>query len=452
MKLNNRINIFLLASIILLFSILIFNQINSTDKLYNYDSWHHLYFTEHGESEQFFSDSIETYDGELTSPYKSFLRSEIYLFHIVTGISLFEIFQFASIFLRILFVLMVYITALTFTKNKIVSLLTTILIFTSYYFVWRSYLTFPENLAIIFFLFSIWALENYKLKDKKIYLVFLIFVIISIAYVHPISLIFLCLILASYLLFFLINKNYRQIKVILWFILASLIFIAPIVNYLFALLKDRIFGNIGSESAYGSIAETMVQYTPPAPSTYIYYSGLIMILLSILGVIYLFKKDIKNNLPVIFILTFSFILSLGSWLHIYVPTDRMQAYLFIPLVIVSSIYLKNLLLKKPKYVTCIIIFLIIIFSVFNVISIPPWFALWHGESEMGNYLNQNYNLSKLYSFDGLEVPLLRFEHPESITENKSISDYIITKNPNIFGGYKQIKQFKEYCLLEKNEI
>ena len=82
----------ILGLIIIFFSCLLLLQINKTEYLYNYDSWYHYYFTEFGESNEIYTDIVGLYDFNMVSPYPSFLRTGVYIFSLITNISVFNLF------------------------------------------------------------------------------------------------------------------------------------------------------------------------------------------------------------------------------------------------------------------------------------------------------------------------------------------------------------------------
>ena len=246
--------------------------------------------------------------------------------------------------------------------------------------------------------------------------------IIAVSYFHPATLIYLSLIIFSYISHYIINNQYNALKQVLVHSLLSILFIIPNITNIFQKLIETIFKNVGDFSPYGQIAKEMVQYTPPGLFDYIGYIGsllLVLLVFSLISIMFQLKKH--SQLLILFIT--SLLMSFGTWFHIYVPTNRMQAYLFLPLVLLVSIYLsENIFSNKDRYVLYILS-MVIILSVFSVLKISPWFALWHGETEIGNYLNNNYVAGNLYFFErDLIIEHFNYNYPSSIVieDRKSV--------------------------------
>ena len=232
-------------------------------------------------------------------------------------------------------------------------------------------------------------------------------------------------------------------------ILAGMFLVLPNSLRVFRLLVSTIVDNFGASSSYGSIVQGAVQYSPPSFGTYLYFIGPLFVVLSIFGAILILTKDERENLPILILLIISLIFSLGSFLHIYIPTDRLQAYLFIPVLITSMVSIKYFFNNLSKSFKILFVFLIFLFSFITLVNTSPWFALWHGEIEAGDYLNLNYKPGELYYLDeGVQIEFLRFEYPLSVTRDVTKAKYVITKDTIGFESYRLIRQFKEYYLLE----
>lgn len=381
---------YLLFSLLaIFFLVLIASQLVGRDVLFSLDPWSHNFFARFSEPARLLSNRVAVHNGEMTISYLTSLRTGIYLDSLASGLGTFSITRFAILFLRVLYILMAYALFYTFTRQSKIAFLSVLLLFTSHYFVWRSFITFPENLAILFHLSSIWSLENYRQNRSTSYLVSLGVSLVGVLYAHPPSFYFSLLILAAYAIAFGEAKDWKAIRALagtgLIVALASL----PIWGATLTLLKAVISNNVGQGSSFGSTVIEDVRYQPPTLYSYIGSAGGATIVFAILGFVSALKSDYKKHLPAILLFVFSFGLSLGPLLHVYVPTDRMQAYFFVPVIIMAALFIESYFQHYSGRLEAFILStLLLVLAVAAIRNSPPWFAYWHGEIEISNELNR----------------------------------------------------------------
>jgi len=465
-------HLLILSAIVLLFSMMIAIETAQREYLYSYDPWIHHFFAKYAETQEFFSRTVEVHNGIVETPYRTFLRSDVYIFSLITGLEIFQVVRFATVFLRFLFVLMVYMVANVLSDDKKIALMTSVLIFSSYYFVWRSYISFPENLVIIFFLLEIWAFEKYRKSDKVVFLYFVGLSLVGTIFIHPKSIYIAGAIIAAYLAYFIIAKDIKTIKSILILVLVSSLISFPILMETISIFIDTFVYNIGFASSQGLVSKGNPQYIPPTFLSYQRYLGEAIIIITILGLVYLIRRDIRRNLPLLLIFSFTFLLSLGTHLQIYVPTDRMQAYLFLPLIAIAALSLKHLFAEMlGSYAIMISIASLVVLSVFNVSEVRPWFAHWHGEIGITKAINELLdadNQALIFVDEASWKAFYLLEHPGNICINEDENHDFVVENstrladcqaPEFYlskteippDGYSFLIQENEYYLFQKNQ-
>jgi len=261
------------------------------------------------------------------------------------------------------------------------------MIYVSPYFAVRSFISFPENFAILFYLLAIWAFEKYRSTEKAAFIYITGFSFVSSAYIHAKSIPFFSFIFIAYFTYFLVERNINAIKHLIISFAISAIFVLPILIETF-LSVSVLQNNINFQTN-----ETLAaRYTPPTFSSYENHIGTLLFVSSIFGLIYIVKKHRRNHLPIIILFTLSFTLSLGMHLNIFVPTDRMQAYLFLPIIMIVGVFLKFVYASIKNTTTKnFLIAISVILAVLNVLRISPWFAFWHGEIEISQTMNEILN-------------------------------------------------------------
>jgi hypothetical protein len=467
-----RTHYFLVASTIVFFSTLTIAKIIQTPYLYSLDPWRDVFFTPYAEPNEFFTAEVEVHNGKLVAPYRTFLRSSVYLFSSMSGLDAYSVFRFASVFLRILYVLLAYAVVNTFIEDRKLSLIVVFLIYSSDYFVWRSYITFPENLAVLFHLLSLWSLENHRRTGKSVFLVTVAISLSAVLFVHPKSLFFSGFIVTAYVVPFLIAGKFKAARDILTSIGAVVILALPVLVEILKILASTVTDNFGDTSSYGAIARALPTYLPPTYASYEGFIGPLILLFTFLGIVRLVGRGLMHHLHILLLLAFSILLSLGTYFKLYVPTDRMQAYLFIPLILVASISLESLfretesLLARRAIVTAVVVL-----SVFNVVHTDPWFGLRHGEIEIADRINQllvGDSQSHLVSIEaniGLIAPLLADpdrvciepgdldfvlgDNPQSLADCDH-AQYRVTENREPPEGYSLLVGAKDYYLFQRD--
>lgn len=390
------------------------------------------------------------------------MRTLIYLINKVFNIPLIIIFKYSGFVTRIILLLSIYYYCKKFIiKSDKTLLFIPLLAFSSYYFMYRSWITFPENYVLIFH--SLTLIITTKLlsakKDSKNYLLFILLGINTAAtiYFHRPSFIVTGVMNATFIFIYLyLNKfNKNSFKIIIFYILFTILISLPVLGGLLSEYKNQISWNVGSNSSYSSVAKNLPLYKKPTVDTFIFYSSILLLTFFISGLVLLLKNISTTNIQLLIYVFFTFFLSISTYFNIYLPTDRMQGFFMIPLILVSFIglnYHVATYLKKSKILISILIVTFFYIAIINISSSYGWYALSKGEINVSKYINNliNKTSDKIYIDQNINLTLLRISNPKNITTKIKNAKYIITnKTIHNVGSYILEKNFGDYEIYKK---
>ena len=347
-----RKNIYLISSLVffcLLTFIISNNVISKNDYLYSIDPYLHLRLSNDTLKTGLIENKINSCKDEFYSEYPSILRSLIPIYSIITKIELKGIFEYGGAILTLFLFISIFIFLRRFLKRNLPIYLA--LCFSATYLIWRSFITYPESLALPLL---VWIIFSIFIFNPFLTLIFLL----SYFYTHPPSF-FIPLFFIFIFYYYNIKKNrFKETIIYLLIIFISSIpllktFLYKTKNYL--TLHSNIIDNYINIKNYEI---DLSRYSILTYQDYLYYVGIPIILFGTLGLIILLSN--KNNLKVFSIFTiFVFLLSTGFFKFFYFPYYRILSFLTIYLIILSCFYLEKFSNKK---------FLILLLSLFIILG------------------------------------------------------------------------------------
>lgn len=208
----------------------------------------------------------------------------------------------------------------------------------SSYIIFRIMLPIPENLAIIFFSFSIYfyylSLSKKILKHALIAGILLILVIST----HLAAVICLLVVITSFTLIdLIINKKMSTLKHFSAFFLPLIILIIA-GTFMLLLFKSEILNNIMQQGLFNFMGfSTSLSFTRSLSIYgYLKYFGILLSLFAIIGCIFTVKNRDKKNIFILTWITSLFLLSVSYLFGINVESDRVLIYILIPLSILGG--------------------------------------------------------------------------------------------------------------------
>lgn len=377
-----------LILIAVVFSILLELRMAETPYLYQVDSWTHRYFTERTETQSILLRHIETANGNTFAPYDSIMRTNIALLSSFSGIDVYTFYRFGSIVLRLLYILVLYMALTAFTRYEGLALMVAVISFSSWYYSWRSHLMFPENSVLLYNILIIWSFKRLIDTRDKGYSALVAVCFVAVMYTHTRSLYYTAIIYAGFVLHMFVHYQWYNLRLIVLHHTVAIVFVFPILLENASILRQVVAYNFGDQSTYGSIVAESPRYAPPDFDFYLRHMGYLLLPMGIASALIIIVAGIKEHLHVFTMLLLGFILSLGPRLQLYVPPDRMQAYLYIPITIgivsaMTIIFDKSLNRVGQFFV----ISGFIAWSLINTYLTDPWFALWRGEFPASEHLN-----------------------------------------------------------------
>ena len=425
-----------------LFFLIPISKIVNFNELFTIDPWYHMAMTKNMEPVQLFSNNVQLYDKIEIWHYPTFMRTLLYEFHLITNADYIQIYKYfwfiAKFFLLIvmfLFVKSIYFSYFNIKLKKSEELLFILLALWHSYFWTRAWITFPENFALLFHALILLFCTKFLIQNRSIYL-FLIALSCSISiYYHNPSFVMVFLIALWFIVgLFIQNKKYFLRNIL--YILIPFIFLSlPVINILAIEYIRQFTENIGTNiQSYWDIT----RFIAPSLYTYIQYASEFIVLFWILWFLRLFIKKqnrqdfkyIETLFPLFFLCIGALILTNWVRFNINVPTDRMQWYFIIPIIIFAYIWLMKFMKNRTIQLKIIITFLIFIIS-FNVVVVSKWwFKLRKGEIQVGDYLNTHFSPDRKYFFDEeVNYNELQFPYYKNIVSNTGnvvTWDWIIT--------------------------
>lgn len=433
-----KVSIFVVL-ISFLFMALPVYKATKVDYLFAADPWEHLYLVEHGESEKLYSQTVSLYDGKINVHYPSLMRTMIYLITKHTGISSFEIFKYSGFVTRLILAFLIYFYCFRYIKsdNKI-KILLPFLVFSNYYFLYRSWITFPENYVLIFHLITLILTTELLISKSKQYLLFILLSVNTALtiYFHRPSFIVTGVMLFSFSILYLYKNKFSKHSLILFFshVIFTILLCLPVMRGLIYEYISQFESNVGTNAIYSRVAQGMSQYTNPTLSTYISFSSNIIVIFFVIGIFSSFVNISLRSSQLFIYCIFTLFLSLSNYFNIYLPTDRMQGFFMIPITLISYIglvFVFNILFVNNNLLNTLTILFLIFTTFTNVIYSDGWFSLWHGESETGRYINSylmNNQNNLIFLNNVVGAAQLRISNPLMITTNIDIANLVISSD------------------------
>lgn len=379
----------ILGLLIVSFLSILYGKIENQPYLFSLDPWQHLLFSELGEAERYFSRTL-TYQGAIGElPYNSTMRSLLFVLHQISGLDIYPMMRLGGFILRIPYLILVFLMFRTFVSDKPLFLLAaTLLVSTSSYFVWRTYILFPENLAILFHMLLLWSSERVRREGRAGDLALVALAWGSIFFIHPRSIFYSGFIVGAYGISLWLNNPRPVLLKYGVALLSGTLFAFPVVWDYAADLVRTITVNVGQNSSFGSVAAGTARYQPAGLQEFVDYVGAPMLFGATIGIIHLLRSSPRKSIHLLLFFAASFGLALGPLFQIYVPTDRMQAYFYLPVIVLAATgYYFLVWTRSPRWLQAFLVTGLLSISVLTAAESRPWFALGSGQIEMADFIN-----------------------------------------------------------------
>lgn len=386
MKVLNRSQLLAIALIITLFVAFMLAQMLQHEALYTLAPWTQRFFTDFGESEQLFSRAVPIYSGELVLPYSSLLRTTTYLVANGGAMDSFVLFQFGSVMLRVVYVILVMMIMIVMAGKVQYALVMGIVIFSSPFFVFRSYVFIPQSVALLFFLAMIWGFEKYRQSGRLLFLLVVMLSLLGNVFYEPTSLIVSGIIIISYTLHFLINGDIRKVEFTYFSILICVILLIPMFDTLIGVVQST-FNSFGDNSIWVQYTRGTSAPLPPLVNTYFELIGYPIMIFALLGMMVILRQGIRRYIHLLVMLGLMLLLTLNLSPEVTLSPGRMQDYLYIPLLLIAGVYVSVLFTRAGRLVRMALISILIALSIATMIHTPPWRQLEDGAIEVANTVN-----------------------------------------------------------------
>ena len=383
---KKQTDILLFLIICLIFIIFTFKEVYRIPGLYSYDPYYHIFISKLIISTGEIVSKIPTYDGYINLNYFTFLCPITAILNLISGIPLLDIYKTFGIFSRIIIVLVLYSTMKLFLFPKKVVVFITILFLSVPYVIYRSFITYPENMVIIFILLSFNSVFK-SLKNEKLDIFLPLWITASVFY-HP-KMAVISILFSIYLMIYFLRK--QKYKDILKFIIPVVVLTFPVILKCLEVVQGLIIYNVGESAKF--IPHTIGDPRYSIPTSDYYLSlGFILIILFFFGFICLFKDRDMMKFLLLLWLIFAFVLTRGVQFHLYLPIDRMLIHLILPFLLIAGLGLNQLnkkgILEKRNIVLLLTIVIITTF-ISNLYMEKGWVGISDDARLTGNWLENN---------------------------------------------------------------
>jgi hypothetical protein len=370
MKTLNRSQALAATLIVILFCAFLFAQMVNNDVLYTLSPWIQRFFTDFGESERLYSHSTMISSGDLVLPHASFLRTSTHLVAEGGAIDSFVLFQFGSILLRVFYVILIMMITIVMTGKIQYALVMGIMVFSSAFFVFRSHMFVPQNVAVLFFLSMIWGFEKYRQSGRLLFLSVVMLSLLGNVFYDPTSLIISGIIILSYTVHFLINGDIRKIEFTYFSLLICVILLIPWFETLIGIVVST-FSSFGDNSIWSQATRGTSEPLPPIINTYFELIGYPVSIFASLGVVAILRQGIRRYGHLLVMAGLMLLLTVNVSPNLALSPGRMQDYLYIPLLLIASVYVAVLFTRTGRLVRMALISILVAFGLAIMIDTPP---------------------------------------------------------------------------------
>jgi hypothetical protein len=369
MKTLNRSQLLAIVLILTLFGTFLLAQMFQYDVLYTLTPWKQHFFTDFGESEQLYSQVIVIHSGKLVLPYSSFLRTTTHLVAEGGAIDSFVLFRFGSVMLRVVYTLLVMMIVIVMTKKVQYALVMGIVVFSSPFFVFRSHMFIPQNVAVLFFLGMIWGFEKYRQSGRLLFLLVVMLSLLGNVVYDSASVIVSGIIIVSYSIHFLVNGDIRKVEFTYFSILICVILLIPSFETLISVVQST-FNSFGDNSIWAN-SQGRGAPLPPLVNTYFELIGYPVSIFSLLGIVVILKQGLRRYIHLLVMLGLMLLFTVDLSPRLTLSPGRMQDYLYIPLLLISAVYVSVLFTRTARLVRMALISILIAFGMAAMINTPP---------------------------------------------------------------------------------
>lgn len=471
MKVLNRSQLLAIFLTLTLFAIFLFTQMSQNDILYSLNPWTQRFFTDFGEPQQLFTQAVSIQSGDLVLPHPSLLRTNTYLLSEVGQLDSFQIYQFGSIILRIIYTILVMMIVITMTGKVQYALVICLIIFTSPFFIFRSHVLIPQNVTVLFFLLMIWGFEKYRKTGRIIFLSMVMLSLLGNAVYDPTSIMVSGIIIVSYTALFLANEDLRKTEMTYFSLLIVVVLLLPMFDTLLQVIQTT-FTRFGDNSIWAQYVKSPAGTLTPLVNTYFEIIGYPVSIFSVLGIFAIVWRSLRQYIHLLVMLGLILLFMVNLSPQPSLTPSRMQDYIYIPLLLISAVYVSVLFSRTGRLIRMALISLLITMSLATMIKNPPWIRLNDGTLGMANSVNSLLNAEEdttvFIEADAMFLTNL-IRHPDQVCAywdpvfqwyrppvNNEIpdctqADYRVRLDNQPIVPYQFVQQIGDYSLFERSQ-
>jgi len=413
----------LVLSIFLVFGLI---EVFRVEGLYSYDPYYHMHLAKYVDAQHPFATEIPAYNGEIPIQYPTSLRLLTVLIHTVSGSAYLYIYKVFGLFSIILLALGLYITIRHLIKCELCAIFSVLLFLSAPIIIYRSLITYPENLVLVIHVLIFYYILKIRKEKRTTYFVILSLFLSSSLYIHyrsfviPISIV---AIFFSWLISKKILNKTSGININKNLLYASSSFLLLSIPMLPLVIKQYVLYlrvNVGEDALWKPYVVGTYQYAIPEYQNSL---GILLILFMLLGIAILLIRIIKKPdiifLLLLFWVTFTFLLTLGPKLEVWIPPIRMLTYFTVPTCIISSFSIKKIIwaikggnsISAPILVSCVILLYTL-----TLPTIHGGVLIDQNELDAANWINTHVSEDSIilvYNIDLITIGISKYNLIES---------------------------------------
>jgi hypothetical protein len=285
----------------------------------------------------------------------------------------------------------------------------------------------------------------------------------------PTSLIVSGIIIISYTVHFLINGDIRKVEFTYFSILICVILLIPLFATLIGVVQST-FNSFGNNAIWAQYTRGTDAPLLPLVNTYFELIGYPVTIFSLLGVVVILWQGVRRYIHLLVMLGLMLLFTINLSPNLTLSPGRMQDYLYIPLLLISGVYVSVLFTRTGRLVRMALISILIAFGMATMINTPPWRQLEDGAIEVANTVNallEDDREAIVYVEADAMFTAMLLRSPEQIcaywdpvfqwyrqpssgtVPDCTQADYRIARNNRSLQQYQIIQQIDTYSLYER---
>lgn len=393
-------------------------EVYRVDGLFSYDPHYHMHLSELVESNQGIVTEIQYFEATEAPQYLTSMHLIAALIHEYSGVSYLTIYRLLGVFTRLFTALALFVTVSFFLDDERYGLIAVILFLSAPYIFLRSLIGYPENLVlplhVLIFNSIVHTLKNER-ADRALPLY-----ISAAIYIHYRSIIVPAVLVGAFAVLLATDRRMKKRFIYLFSLVAGTAALAaPILAKVLEQYRSYLKVNVGSGAAWKPFTVGSPAYNVPTINYYLEQLGIPLVILSLVGVFALLRRPGRGGAILLLWAGFTFIMTRGKQVGLYIPTDRMLSFLCVPAAVIAAAGVKDILEtyareSLARMTLAALISLLLLFTLaVNLPGVHGWVGIGGDRIEAAKWLNDNVQEESViipYKIDLVTMGVKRYKN------------------------------------------